>query len=242
MSFPEAARSFVAIVEGLGKTLWVLLLGFVAWALSFGNEETLKGFGARLQLAGFTTLKTPIGDVDTRQIGQLKGASQTAAVNAVVLKELASSEGDPTKRKTLEQVASSVTQQQEIQLRVADALADRAQAPTQSAQTSPVAAFYDRWLFVGRHGDGAWKPLSFTLGEAPFPLKPGMRILIKGESLLYADSNCDGKPLGSSNYEATRATTTGLEVLSDQVLCPSVGGATTVWVKVRVPRELFISR
>jgi hypothetical protein len=242
MSLPEVAKSFLSVVEGLGKTLWVFLLGFIAWALAFGSNDMLKSMGDRLQLAGFTTLKTPIGDVDTRQIGQLKGASQTAAVNAVVLKELASSESDPSKRKALEQVALSVTQQQEVQLRVADALADRTQSPAASTRSTSAAAFQDRWLFVGRHIDGAWKPLSFTLGEALFPLKPGMRIPIKAESLLYDDSNCDGKPIPSSNYEAARATSTGVEVISDQVLCPSVGGATTVWVKVRVPSELFVSR
>jgi hypothetical protein len=242
MSIPEAGKSFVLFVEGLGKTLWVAVLGVIVWAFAFGSDDTLKSLGARLQLAGFSTLKTPIGDIDTKQIGQLKRASQTAAVDAVVLKELASSESDPARRKALEQLAASVMQQQEVQLRAADTLAHNAQLPTASAPSGPASASYDRWMFVGRNVDGAWKPLSFTLGEVAFPVKPGTRIPIKAESLLYDDSNCDGKSLSSSNYEAARATAAGLEVVSEQLLCPSVGGASTVWVKVRVPRELFVSR
>jgi len=242
MSAQEVAKSFVTFAEGLAKSLWVVVLVLLLWALAFASDNTLRAIGERLELAGITTLKTPVGDINTKQIGQLKVASDQSAVSVAVLNEIAQKELDPAKKKALEDIAKNLTQQQEVQLNVADRLTGRLKSAPEQARSKDSAAFHERWLFVGRYSEGAWRPLSFSIGQAPFPLKPGARVSVKGEALLYGDSDCEGKTTPSPVYEAARPTAAGLEVVSEQVLCPSIGGAHTVWVKVRVPPELFVSR
>jgi hypothetical protein len=214
----------------------------ILWLFVFGSDGALSAFGARLEKVGFTTLKTPLGDISPAKLSQLKSGSETAAVGVAVLGELAQRESDPSKKKVLQDIATSLATLQDVQLTVANELSNRS-----STQVAPTAAqtaesIQERWLFIGRHSEGAWRPLSFSVGQVDYPLKVGSRVTIKSEALLYPDSSCEAKKVPSPSYEATRATTVGLEITAEQVLCPSVGGASTVWAKVRVPADLFVKR
>jgi len=101
----------------------------------------------------------------------------------------------------------------------------------------------ERWLFVGRRTDTGWNPPSVSVSAPAYPLKAGNTIVVGRHALAYGAVNCrivDAAQFKayeevSSSVELVRAGKDGLEIIGAPIECPSVCGAKTVWVKVRVP-------
>ena len=101
----------------------------------------------------------------------------------------------------------------------------------------------ERWLFLGRRTETGWNPPSLSVAAPAYPLKAGARVSVKRHALAYGAVDCkivnaaDVKAYEevSSSVELVRAGEEALEITGTPIECPSVCGAKTVWVKVRVP-------
>lgn len=117
-----------------------------------------------------------------------------------------------------------------------------AAAPAADAQT------IERWLFLGRRADGAWHPPAVSIAQPPYPASPGGKVVVRRHALAYGAVDC--KVLDAADFRANeqiapalelvRAGEQGLEITGPAIECPSVCGAKTVWVNVRIPAARLI--
>lgn len=106
----------------------------------------------------------------------------------------------------------------------------------------------DAWLFLGRRSDNAWRPASASIQRPQYPVKPGARVIVRRDALVYASVDCTVTEAGAFQPGAAsepvvrvKAERAALEVLGAPLECPSVGGARTVWAQVRIPAERLIA-
>jgi hypothetical protein len=104
------------------------------------------------------------------------------------------------------------------------------------------------WLFLGRRSAENWKPASTSIVNARYPVKPGNRVVVARDALLYGTVDC--KVVDAADFKAgdpprpvlrIKADAEGLEIVGSPLECPSVGRAKTVWAKVRIPTARLVS-
>lgn len=236
----SASENICSIAEAIGKSLWVFFAAFAAIAIATGHPSLLGAIRDRLILAGVTSLKTPFGDIDTKQIGQLDSTSRILGINAALASELADSAKDAETKKQLESMAKDLGEQQRIQLEALSGVAtkQKSSAPTGTGTGGDM----EGWLYLGRRSGNQWRPPSFSVGAPSYPVKDGDTVVVKSDALLYSDVDC--KVIDSADFKATapsqspafvKASPIALRVLGAATECSSVGDAKTVWAKVKVP-------
>jgi len=104
------------------------------------------------------------------------------------------------------------------------------------------------WLYLGRRSADRWRPASGSISEPGYPVKPGNKVVVRQDALVYGSVDCkvidaavfkaDGTPQPVLRVTADRQ---GLEILAAPIECPSVGRAKTVWVNVRIPSARLVS-
>lgn len=104
------------------------------------------------------------------------------------------------------------------------------------------------WVYLGRRSADRWQPASPAIASPPYPVKPGSKLVLKRDALVYGSADC--KVTNAAEFkveEATRMTLlakaapAGLEILSKPVECPSIGQAKTVWASVRIPADRLVT-
>ncbi len=106
----------------------------------------------------------------------------------------------------------------------------------------------ERWLFLGRRTESGWQPPSVSISPPAYPVKPGSQVLVKRPALAYGSVDCkvvdaaDFRPGedAAAAVELVRAGEQGLEITGSAIECPSICGAKTVWVNVRIPAARLI--
>jgi len=106
----------------------------------------------------------------------------------------------------------------------------------------------ERWLFLGRRTESGWQPPSVSIAPPAYPVKPGNQVLVRRHALAYGSVDCkvvdaaDFRPGedAAAAVELVRAGDQGLEIVGSAIECPSICGAKTVWVNVRVPAARLI--
>lgn len=105
----------------------------------------------------------------------------------------------------------------------------------------------ERWLFLGRRSDGGWHPPSVSISAPPYPVNPGNRVVVRRHALVYGSVDC--KVIDAADFKAdevapavelVKAGEQGLEITGLAIECPSVCGAKTVWVNVRIPAARLV--
>jgi hypothetical protein len=101
----------------------------------------------------------------------------------------------------------------------------------------------ERWLFLGRRTETGWHPPSVSIRAPAYPAKAGNRVVVRRHALVYGSVDC--KVVDAADFKADdaavpsvellRAAEEGLEITGSAIECPSICGAKTVWVKVRIP-------
>ena len=104
------------------------------------------------------------------------------------------------------------------------------------------------WLFLGRRSAESWKPASTSIVNARYPVKPGNRVVVARDALLYGTVDC--KVVDAADFKAgdpprpvlrIQADKEAVEIVGSPLECPSVGRAKTVWAKVRIPAARLVS-
>jgi len=230
-----------SIAEAIGKSLWVFFAAFAAIAIVTGHPALLGAIRDRLVLAGVTSLKTPFGDIDTKQIGQLDSTSRILGINAARASELADNARDAETKKQLELIAKDLGEQEHIQLETLSSVAMK-QKSTASPGTTNTGSDVEGWLYLGRRSGEKWRPPSFSIGESSYPVRDGDTVVVKNNALLYDEVDC--KVIDSGDFKATmpsqsptfvKSSPIALRLLGVVTECSSVGDAKTIWAKVRVP-------
>jgi len=106
----------------------------------------------------------------------------------------------------------------------------------------------ERWLFLGRRTEGGWHPPSVSISAPAYPVKAGNRVVVRRHALVYGSVDC--KVLDAADFKAddevapsvelVRAGEQGLEITGSAIECPSICGAKTVWVNVRIPAARLV--
>ena len=107
----------------------------------------------------------------------------------------------------------------------------------------------ERWLFLGRRTERGWNPPSVSIPDPDYPVQPGSRVVVKRHALAYGSVDCT--VLDAADFKANeqvapavefvRAGEQGLEITGSPIECPSVCGAKTVWVNVRIPLARLVT-
>jgi hypothetical protein len=107
----------------------------------------------------------------------------------------------------------------------------------------------ERWLFLGRRTDRGWNPPSVSISDPQYPVKPGSRVLVKRHALAYGSVDCT--VIDAADFKANeqvapavefiRAGEQALQITGSPIECPSVCGAKTVWVNVRIPAARLVT-
>jgi len=110
------------------------------------------------------------------------------------------------------------------------------------------AEMSEGWLFLGRRSGDVWKPASISISRAGYPVKPGNKVVVRQDALVYGSVDC--KVTDAADFtvgEASRsallvkADRVGLEIIGAPIECPSAGRAKTVWANVRIPASRLIT-
>jgi len=106
----------------------------------------------------------------------------------------------------------------------------------------------ERWLFLGRRTESGWHPHSVSIAAPEYPAKAGGRVMVRRHALVYGSVDC--KVLDVSDFKAgdeaagavevVRAGEQGLVITGAAIECPSICGAKTVWVNVRIPAARLV--
>jgi hypothetical protein len=107
----------------------------------------------------------------------------------------------------------------------------------------------ERWLFLGRRTERGWNPPSISISTPAYPVQRGSRVLVKRHALAYGSVDCtviDAADFKANEQvapvvEFVRAGEQGLEIAALPIECPSVCGAKTVWVNVRIPAARLVT-
>lgn len=104
------------------------------------------------------------------------------------------------------------------------------------------------WLYLGRLSGQAWKPASLSISNPRYPVKPGNKVVVKRDALLYGSVDC--KVIDAAEFMVEREKGTALlvkadrkalEVVGPPLECPSIGRAKTVWAQVKIPADRLLS-
>jgi hypothetical protein len=104
------------------------------------------------------------------------------------------------------------------------------------------------WLYLGRRSGDRWKPASSSIFSPGYPVKPGGRVVVKQDALVYGSVDC--KVIDAAEFKVgetaravllVKADRLGLEILAKPVECPSIGQAKTVWASVRIPADRLVT-
>ena len=107
----------------------------------------------------------------------------------------------------------------------------------------------ERWLFLGRRAESGWQPPAASLATPGYPAKAGNRVVVRRHALVYEAVDCKKVDLAdfkvdesapAAGVELVRAGEQGLEITGSPIECPSICGAKTVWVTVRIPAARLI--
>lgn len=106
----------------------------------------------------------------------------------------------------------------------------------------------ERWLFLGRRTESGWHPPSVSISAPAYPVKAGNQVVVRRHALVYGSVDC--KVLDAADFKAddeavpsvelVRAGEQGLEITGSAIECPSICGAKTVWVNVRIPAARLV--
>ena len=107
------------------------------------------------------------------------------------------------------------------------------------------------WVYLGRRSEDRWKPASRSISSPRFPVKPGDKVVVKRDALVYGFVDC--KVIDAADFKAdgtsrsvllVKADKKGLEIVGAPFECPSIGRAKTVWANVQIPaaRLLIVER
>lgn len=106
----------------------------------------------------------------------------------------------------------------------------------------------DGWLYLGRRSADRWRPSSFSISPPRYPVKPGDRVVVKQDALVYGSVDC--KVIDAADFKAdgtsrsvllVKADKQGLEIVGSLIECPSIGRAKTVWANVKIPTTRLVS-
>jgi hypothetical protein len=247
MKLPERITALVerthTFIEAFGKMMWVFVGTFVIVAVVSGDAALLGAIRERLVMAGITSLDTPLGKIDPKQIGRTDVASRILGINAASAEELAISAADEATRKKLEQIATDLKRQQEALAKTQSETMRRVQSGAASRSGDG-----EGWLYLGRYSDNQWRPPSLSIVAPKFPVKPGDRIKIESDTVLYGDITCETVDVDEFKSDGAApalkfvtADRPEIEIIAAPIECNSIGGAKTVWAKVRVPASRLVS-
>jgi hypothetical protein len=241
--FKTASTLFQTGTEAIGKTIWIVIMGFVGLAIASGHPALLQTLKARLIQAGFTSVKTPVGDMDPNKIGL---ASEVLGINAARAKSIAETVQDAAAKAQLNAMAEDLSRQQQQKVEEL-ARMTASQRPQNRALTATNAASVQRWIYLGRYSGGQWMPASFSVAAPAYPLTPRQLLTVTSDALLYAGIDCQRADLsgqagtGDSKAQASfvRAGPEGIPLTGKTQECDSVGGAKTVWAELDIPAARF---
>lgn len=229
--------------DALGKTIWIFIMGFVGLAIATGHPTLLETLKTRLIQAGFTSVKTPVGDVDPAKIGL---ASEVLGINAARAKDIAASVEDVATKAQLNAMAQDLAMQQQEKV---EELARITASLRPVSRASPVAGAgsMQRWIYLGRYSAGQWIPPSFSVSAPAYPVMPRQLLTVTSDALLYAGIDCQRADLsGQAGSDGTGAKTSfvqagpeGIPFTGKTQECDSVGGAKTVWAELDIPAARF---
>lgn len=104
------------------------------------------------------------------------------------------------------------------------------------------------WLYLGRRSADRWRPSSLSMSNPRYPVKPGDRVVVKQDALVYGSVDC--KVIDAADFKAdgtpqsvllVKADKKGLEIVGSPVECASIGRAKTVWANVKIPATRLVS-
>lgn len=104
------------------------------------------------------------------------------------------------------------------------------------------------WVYLGRRSADRWRPASPAIANPAYPVKPGSKLVVKRDALVYGSADC--KVTDAAEFKVDeRARTTllvkadraGLDVIGKPVECASIGQAKTVWASVRIPADRLVT-
>lgn len=103
-------------------------------------------------------------------------------------------------------------------------------------------------LFLGRRSGDRWRPASLSISSQRYPVKPGDKVVVRQDALVYQSMDC--KVIDAADFKAdgisrsvllAKADPRALEIAGPPIECPSIGGAKTVWVSVKIPTARLVS-
>ena len=106
----------------------------------------------------------------------------------------------------------------------------------------------DAWLFLGRRSAGRWRPAALSIANPRYPVKPGARVVVKRDALVYGSVDC--KVIDAADFRhdpaarsvlLVKADRKALEIAGSPIECPSIGHAKTVWANVKIPSNRLFS-
>jgi hypothetical protein len=104
------------------------------------------------------------------------------------------------------------------------------------------------WLFLGRRSDERWRPASRSIADPDYPVKPGGKVVVKQDALVYGSVDCRVIPAAefkadgvSREVMLVKADREGLEIIAPALECPSAGQGRTVWANVRIPAARLLT-
>ncbi len=104
------------------------------------------------------------------------------------------------------------------------------------------------WLYLGRRSADGWRPSARSISEPRYPVKPGQRVVVRRDALVYGSVDC--KVIDAAEFKVDEAARSvllvkadrkGLEIFGKPIECPSIGRAKTVWANVRIPAARLVS-
>ncbi len=248
MQFLEKIKTVTSTIQAttdaVGKTVWIVIVGFVGIAIASGHPSLLETIRNRLLHAGFTSLNTPLGAVDLNRIGK---SSEVLGLNAARAADLAATIKDPAAKEQLDAITKDLSKQQQQQIDQLAAISSSQRNFTATSRSSS-SKTWELWIYVGRYSSGRWLPPSFSIKEPKYPVNLNKEIVVKNDAILYSDVDCKRTDIsGLLNDESSRGYSSfvsagpeGIPLTGEVLQCDSVGGAKTVWAQVSVPSSRFI--
>lgn len=229
--------------DAIGKTIWIFIMGFVGLAIASGHPALLETLKIRLIQAGFTAVKTPVGDVDPSKIGL---ASEVLGINAARARDIAATVEDVASKAQLNAMAQDLSRQQQLKVEEL-ARITAAQRPSGPTVQTASAGTVHRWIYLGRYSGGQWLPPSFSVSAPPYPLTARQLLTVTSDALLYAGIDCQRSDLsGQAGSDGSRARASfvqagpeGIPLTGKTQECDSVGGAKTVWAELEIPAARY---
>ena len=243
MNWLKTANEHVrTTADSVGKILGMLFGIFFTVAIATGNPLLLGVIHDRMIKLGITSIDTPLGKLDpSKMVLQAATTSRILGISAAHAEELANSAKDEGTKRELVEIAKQLKDQQHVQIETLNNFSAKQRTDSGSRSISDRSET-EAWIYLGRRSENSWKPQSFSIGEVAYPVKAGNELVIKSDALLYEDVSC--KVIDTSDFKMVStprsvafvsANTVQLQITAEPIECPSIGGAKTVWAKVKVP-------